>query len=122
MSEAQRRRQSLRLRSEALRQYRDGQYSESEATFREALEHVPRDVAAIEGMARATGQQSRFAEALAWANLAVERSPRSGAAYRVLGDVWRQAGHPDEAARVYRRGLFRAPTDRWLRQRLRDVQ
>ncbi len=122
MSEAERRTQSIRLRSAALRAYRDENYAEAEGLFRQALEHVPWDVAAVEGLARATAQQSRFAEAIAWGNLAVERNPRSAAAYRVLGDVWRQAGHPDEAARAYRRGLFRDPQDRWLRQRLREVQ
>ena len=77
--------------------------------------------AACEGLARAIAQQSRFPEAIAWANLAVERSSRSAASYRVLGDIWRQAGHPDEAARAYRRGLARDPRDRWLRRRLREL-
>src|SRR5690606_22337507 len=122
MSEAERRRQALRSRSTGLRLYREGDYAGAEAAFREALEHVPRDTAAMEGMARATAQQSRFAEALAWARLAVQRNPRSATAYRVLGDVWRQAGYPDEAVRAYRRGLARAPDDRWLRQRLREVR
>ena len=57
-------------------------------------------------------------EAVAWAELAVSRNPRSAIAYRVQGDVWRQAGHLDRAAQAYRDGLSRAPQDRWLRQRL----
>ena len=121
MPAAERRRHALRLRNAGLRLYREGSYAEAEASFRQGLEHLPRDGAACEGLARAIAQQSRFPEALAWASLAVERSSRSGAAYRVLGDIWRQAGHPDEAARAYRRGIARDPRDRWLRQRLREL-
>lgn len=121
MPEAERRRHALRLRNVGLRLYREQAYAEAEASFRQGLEHLPRDAAACEGLARAIAQQSRFPEAIAWASLAVERSSRSAASYRVLGDIWRQAGHPDEAARAYRRGLARDPTDRWLRRRLREL-
>ncbi|HBQ19897.1 MAG TPA: hypothetical protein DEF51_55145, partial [Myxococcales bacterium] len=63
-----------------------------------------------------------FPEARAWAQLAVDRNPRSAATYRILGDVWRQAGFDDEARDAYRRGLRRVPDDRWLRQRIRDLR
>jgi tetratricopeptide (TPR) repeat protein len=122
MSESQRRRMANRLKGRALRAYRADEHAEAERLYREALTYNSWDVAAVEGLARATAQQGRYPEALAWARLAVDRNPRSGTAYRVLGDVWRQAGYPDEAARAYRRGLVRSPRDRWLRRRLSEVR
>jgi tetratricopeptide (TPR) repeat protein len=122
MPRPQRTRTARTLRAQAIRAYRADDFAEAERLYREAMTYETWDVAAAEGAARSIAQQRRLPEALAWANLAVERNPRSGAAYRVLGDVWRQAGHPDEAARAYRRGLARRPADRWLRQRLRDVR
>ncbi|HJL19246.1 MAG TPA: tetratricopeptide repeat protein, partial [Sandaracinaceae bacterium LLY-WYZ-13_1] len=113
---------ATRFRNRALRAYRSEAYDEAEELYRRALTFNSWDVASVEGLARTTAQLERYPEALAWATLATERNPRSAVAYRVLGDVWRQAGHPDEAARAYRRGLAREPSDRWLRQRLREVE
>lgn len=121
MNDGQRRRLTTRLKSQALRHYRAERYAEAEEAYRETLTYNTWDVAAVEGLARATAQQGRFPEAIAWGRLAVSRNPRSSAAYRVLGDVWRQAGESPAAAAVYRQGLRRHPGDRWLRQRLRDL-
>ncbi|MEQ9074767.1 MAG: tetratricopeptide repeat protein [Sandaracinaceae bacterium] len=122
MTQARRRAQADRLKSRALRAYRGEAHDEAERLYREALTYNSWDVAAIEGLARATAQQGRFPEARAWAQLAVDRNPRSAATYRILGDVWRQAGFDDEARDAYRRGLRRVPDDRWLRQRIRDLR
>lgn len=122
LSDAQRRQNATHLKTRALRAYRSAEYAEAEQLYREALTFNTWDVAAVEGLARTLAQQERFPEALAWARLAVERNPRSATAHRVVGDVWRQAGHPDEAIRAYRRGLARSPNDRWLRRRLADVR
>ena len=121
MPEAQRRRQATRLRAIGQRQYRDGEHAEAEESYRRALSFNDWDVASLEGLARAVAQQGRYPEAIAWADLAVQRNPRSAAAYRVLGDVWRQAGHPDRARRAYRQGLRRRPGDRWLTRRIREL-
>jgi tetratricopeptide (TPR) repeat protein len=122
MTVRQRRRQSTRLKASALRSYREEDYAAAERLYREAMEYNNWDVGAVEGLARSTARQSRFDEAVAWAQLAVSRASRSPIAYRVLGDVWRQAGHPDEARAAYERGIARSPNDRWLRQRLRDIE
>lgn len=122
MNEAQRRRMASRLRHRALQRYRAEDWEEAERLYREALTYNSWDVAAVEGVARSLAQRERYPLALAWANLAVERNPRSGTAYRVVGDVYRQAGHPEQALRAYRRGLRRQPEDRWLRRRVRELR
>ncbi|MFK7991808.1 MAG: hypothetical protein AB8I08_37670 [Sandaracinaceae bacterium] len=121
MNVRQRRRQSSRLKASAMRAYREENFEEAERLYREAMTFNNWDVGAVEGLARSTARQSRFDEAVAWAQLAVSRASRSPIAYRVLGDVWRQAGHPEEARSAYERGIARSPNDRWLRQRLRDI-
>ena len=121
MTEAERRSQSGRFRGRALRAYRAGEFSEAATHYRTALTYNDWDVASVEGMARTMARQGNFPEAIAWAELALRRNPRSAMAYRVLGDVWRQAGHPDRARSTWRRGLRRHRDDRWLRQRLRDL-
>lgn len=121
MSQADRRRRSTRAKRLALSAYRDGEHAESERLYREALTYNSWDVAAVEGLARAIAQQGRFPEARAWAQLAVDRNARSAQAYRVLGDVWNQAGFADDARNAWRRGLVLDPNDRWLRQRLSEL-
>ena len=121
MSQADRRRRSTRAKRLALSAYRDGEHAESERLYREALTYNSWDVAAVEGLARAIAQQGRFPEARAWAQLAVDRNARSAQAYRVLGDVWNQAGFADDARNAWRRGLVLDPSDRWLRQRLSEL-
>jgi len=121
MPEADRRRLAGRIRARALRAYREESWDAAATAYREALAFNDWDVASIEGMARTRARQGNFPEAIAWAELAVQRNPRSPATHRVLGDVWRQAGHSDRARSAWRRGLRRHPDDRWLRQRIREL-
>ena len=122
MSDADRRRQAGRFRARGLRAYRAEHWSDAARLFRQALSYNDWDIASVEGLARTHAQQNNFPEAVAWAELAVQRNPRSPATFRVLGDVWRQAGHPDRARQVWQRGLRRHPRDRWLRRRLRELE
>ncbi|MCB9593422.1 MAG: hypothetical protein H6719_11880 [Sandaracinaceae bacterium] len=122
MTQAQRRQQSGRLRARAFAAYRAERWEDAATSYAEALTINDWDVASVEGMARTRARQERFPEAVAWAELAVQRNARSAATFRILGDVWRQAGHPDRAREAWRRGLRRHPDDRWLRQRIRDLE
>jgi len=122
MSEADRLRRAGRHRARAMRAYRDEEWADAVENFSAALTYNNWDVAAVEGMARTKAQLGEYPEAVAWAELAVQRNPRSATTFRVLGDVWRQAGHDDRARAAYRRGLRRHREDRWLRQRLRDLE
>lgn len=121
MPQAERRRQANRLRARGLAAYREERWDDAAREFAAALEHNDWDVASIEGMARTRARQGQFPEAVAWAELAVQRNARSAATFRILGDVWRQAGHDDRALAAWRRGLRRHPGDRWLRQRIREL-
>ncbi len=122
MTDEERVRQTNRLKARGRAAYRRDEYALAETLYREALGFNSWDVGAVEGMARSTARQGRYPEAIAWANLAVERNSRSAATFRVLGDVWRQAGHDDEALRTWRRGQRRHPEDRHLRQRIRELR
>ncbi|MBX3270301.1 MAG: tetratricopeptide repeat protein [Sandaracinaceae bacterium] len=118
---AERRRLAGRLRARAGLAYREQRWAEASRLYAEALTHNDWDVAAIEGMARSRAREGQFPEAIAWAELAVTRNARSAATFRILGDVWRQAGHDDRALAAWRRGLRRHPDDRWLRLRIREL-
>lgn len=122
MDDDERRRSASRLRGQALQRYRAEEWTEAERLYREALTFNDWDVAAIQGVARSLARQERYPLALAFANLAAERNPRSAAAIRVIGDIYRQAGHPEQALRTYRRGLRRHPDDRHLRSRVRELR
>lgn len=117
MTRQQRLRATARPRLRAQTLLRAGQDAQAEAVFRDVLTIMPADGDSLEGLALATLRQGRYPEARAWAQAAVDRT-RSATAYRLLGDAWSQAGHPDEARLNYEAGRLLHPNDRQLRQRL----
>lgn len=121
LSDAERLSQGGRHRARGLSAYREQRWDDAVRELTAALEHNDWDVAAMEGLARTRARQGQFPEAVAWAELAVRRNSRSAATHRILGDVWRQAGHDDRALAAWRRGLRRHPEDRWLRMRIREL-
>ncbi len=121
LSDEERLSQGGRHRARGLSAYREQRWDDAVQEFAAALEHNDWDVAAMEGLARTRARQGQFPEAVAWAELAVRRNSRSAATHRILGDVWRQAGHDDRALAAWRRGLRRHPEDRWLRMRIREL-
>ena len=89
----------------------DGLYAEAEVALRRSLAVWPakHNVAAVGLLATVLNARHRFAEALALADQAVERSPEEPWLLAVQGDSALALGHYERAESIYRRYAEREP-------------
>jgi len=98
-------RQSLHMRA-AESAARDGRYEVAIAEFRDALEYDRENVAARLGLAHALFRLERISEAGSYLIDLRAVEPTHGLVNRLLGDVARKEGRPDEAAHHYRAAVY----------------
>ncbi len=104
-------RQSLHMQA-AESAARDGRYEAAIREFRDALEYDRENVAARLGLANALFKLERVSEAGNYLIDLRAAEPTHGLVNRLLGDVARKEGHPDEAAHYYRAAIYgRWPED-----------
>jgi tetratricopeptide (TPR) repeat protein len=98
-------RQSLHMRA-AESAARDGRYEVAIREFRDALEYDRENVAARLGLAHALFKLERVSEAGSYLIDLRTVEPTHGLVNRLLGDVARKEGRPDEAAHHYRAAVY----------------
>jgi tetratricopeptide (TPR) repeat protein len=86
-------------------------WSEAEKAYLDAVKYEPRMFGAYNNLAfMAAERKDRLDEALAWANKAIEISPKTTTLYDTLGWVYRARGELDRAAKAIERAIADNPT------------
>jgi hypothetical protein len=116
-----RRERAAELRRDARALHVGRLYPQAEAKWRQALVYHPTSDEAASGLARSLARQAKIEEAVRYARLAVDLSPRDARNYELLGDLLLAARDQEGARAQYREGLVHAPGDIRLRSRLRRI-
>jgi hypothetical protein len=116
-----RRERAAELRRDARNLHVGRLYPQAEAKWRQALVYHPTSDEAASGLARSLARQAKIEEAVRYARLAVDLSPRDARNYELLGDLLLAARDQEGARAQYREGLLHAPGDIRLRSRLRRI-
>jgi tetratricopeptide (TPR) repeat protein len=88
-----------------------GRHDDAVAAFEQALALEPGRVRAIRGKALCLSQLGRAAEALTYAEKAVELARDPGLSYATLGLVLHRLGRREEAEKAFHLGLENTPDD-----------
>lgn len=116
-----RRERAAELRRDARALHVGRLYPQAEAKWRQALVYHPTSDEAASGLARSLARQAKIEEAVRYARLAVDLSPRDARNYELLGDLLLASRDQEGARAQYREGLVHAPGDIRLRSRLRRI-
>jgi tetratricopeptide (TPR) repeat protein len=85
-------------------------WSDAENAYLEAVKHEPRMFGAYNNLAfMAASRKERLNDALAWANKAIEISPKTSTLYDTLGWVYRARGELDLAVKALERAIADTP-------------
>jgi chemotaxis protein methyltransferase CheR len=86
-----------------------GEYAQAVELARHHLTQHPRDVSAMELLARACANQGRLHEALEWCDLALGMEKLSLSAHLLRATILQELGHPDDAIASLKRVLYIDP-------------
>jgi peptidoglycan/xylan/chitin deacetylase (PgdA/CDA1 family)/TolA-binding protein len=98
-----------RANDRGLQLYRERQYDDAEAAFKEALQLQPKFALAANNLGFVLYRRGKFADAAGWFEKAVEMDASRALAWLNLGDARLQAGDDGKAAAAYKTFLALAP-------------